>query len=344
MKSGGSRIRNIDFLKGILAIFIVTLHFGFPEGFPIKVVFPYTVSMAVPMFMFISAYLSTVSFNRNGIETLADAYKRDFIIPKLLRIIFPFVIYFIAEQIMLRVWHIYTVGIFKYGIVALFFDFLTGGAGQGSYYFPVIIQFILLFPLIYFGIKKHGFKGLCTVFFINIGYEIIKQAYGMPDYEYRLLVFRYLFLIAAGCYVAFKHAEEVKETCNVGRKVALFLISIVCGAAFIYLFTYTAYEGKIITYWTSQSVFCCFYIIPLMALYVEKVHVKFAPLELVGKASWHIFLFQMLYYLYYYSRDSYIIESNGLRYLLSVLVCVTGGVLFYCFEKCFFKVKTLISR
>ena len=344
MESVGTRKRNIDFLKGILALFIITLHFDFPEFSIARKLFPVSVEMAVPMFLFISGYLGTLSFNKNGIDSFFAAYSHKFWFPKIKRIVFPFVLFFVAEQILFRVWKFYTVDIFEYGVLALLFDFLTGGKGQGSYYFPIMLQYVFVFPVIFFVIKKNGFKGLCGVFGINLLFEVLKQAYGMPEYEYRLLIFRYLYVIAAGCFAAFECDSKGDALYTIKKKPLVSTISFFLGLGFICLFCYTNYRPKIITLWASTSVLCCLYIVPLMSAYVKKVSIRFAPIELLGKASWHIFLFQMLYYVYYYSVASHPIDNLVLRYIGSVLICISGGVLFYFFEKGIFYVKTRVLR
>ena len=344
MELSEKRNRSVDLLKGILAIFIITLHFDFQSDSVVLKLFPFSLGMAVPMFLFLSGYLEAISFNNKKIETFSDAYSIKLLYAKLKRIIFPYAIFFVAEQILFRVWKIYSVGIFKYGILALMFDFLIGGIGQGSYYFPIIVQFIFLFPVIYFCIKKYGLKGLYGLFALNFFYEVLKQAYGMPHSEYRLLIFRYLFVISAGCFFALESVSEGNPAYAIKKKRLVMSVGFLLGFIFICLFCFTQYQPKIVTFWSTTSVLCCLYVVPIMALYMKKAKIVFAPLELIGKASWHIFLFQMLFYQYYYSTQSLLTENTGLRYRVCVLICVCGGVLFYLFEKGIYRVKIIIKH
>ena len=96
-------------------------------------------------------------------------------------------------------------------IWSIVLSFFNGGKGQGSYYFPIMIQFVFIFPVIYFVIRKYDLTGLVYCFFANAVFEILKTAYGMSAVEYRLLVFRYLFIIAAGCYIAIGDIKKIKE-------------------------------------------------------------------------------------------------------------------------------------
>jgi len=53
-----SRSRNfsIDLLKTISILFVVITHFAYPSDFRQKLLFPFYIDMAVPIFMIISGY------------------------------------------------------------------------------------------------------------------------------------------------------------------------------------------------------------------------------------------------------------------------------------------------
>ena len=326
------RNRTLDLLKGIFIIFVITLHFPFAEGFKNRALFPFWVNFAVPAFLFISGYVSALSAGRTGGE-IKELYDPRRLLAKCVRFVIPYTVYFILMQVIFRVTGLYQVGIVEYGLKALFFDYLRGGAGPGSYYVPMMIEFIFVFPLIYLLVNAKGFKGLLYTFGINVAYEVVKEAFGMGETEYRLLVFRYLFIIACGVFAA-THAGELKES---GRKVirtldiVLMALSMAAGAAFVYLFSYTSYESKIITYWRPTSVFAVLFIVPVMFLIVTRVNIRFAPLELIGKASFNIFLVQMAFYIYYESLIGNRLPM-GAAYAVSVCGCVVAGIVFYLIE------------
>ena len=316
--------RNADVIKALLIIAVITLHFPFKDITDTAPLFPYFLDFAVPGFMFISGYLRTLSVENKGVSSLEGAYTIKSILKSILRIVIPFTLFFIFAQIFLRIIGFYTVGITEYGLLALFFDYLRGFTGQGSYYFPVMIQFIFVFPIIWRIIKKNGFKGVWIVFFMNLLFEVLKQAFGMSDFEYRYLVFRYLFIIACGSYAA------VYKPGKSGLNIALMIASVAAGAAFIYLFVYSGYgqSAKIITYWQRTSLLTCLYAAPILFFVIAKGNLKFKPLEIIGKASFNIFLVQMLYYLYYHFTASRRTGSVT-EYLVTVLICVVIGVAFY---------------
>ena len=324
-----NRNRTLDFLKGIFIIFVIALHFPFANDLGHRLLFPFWVEFAVPGFLFISGYVYALSYEKRGLDRIEDMYEKKDLLVKCLRFVIPFTLAFIAEQILLRVFDIYTVGIVEYGLRALFFDYLRGGIGMGSYYFPLMIQFIFLFPLIYIYVKRKGLKALTSIFIINVIYEIVKLALWMSESEYRLLIFRYIFIIAFGCYACISKKKEDEKLCN-GLIEGIFAL----GVFFVILFSYTSYEPKLFTFWSTTSAPATLYIAPIMFLLVKKVKIQFAPLELIGKASFDVFLVQMVYYVLY---DSFIADklkglSDALNFVITVIVCVILGILLWLAE------------
>ena len=74
--------------------------------------------------------------------------------------------------------------------------------------------------------------------------------------------------------------------------------------------------------------FTVLFIVPIFGFFVEK-NLSFAPLEKVGKASYNIFLTQMVYFI---SLDGFIkkyINNIFVMSLINIFICVIVGILFY---------------
>lgn len=321
------RNRFADVLKGILIIFVIVLHSDITQTSRQVAGFPFWVNMAVPMFMLISGYVSALSLEKHGVNAVEKAYEPLEIIRKLLRFVIPFSIAFFAQWIVFRVAGLYQVSPIKYGLFALLMDYIQGGKGPGSYYFPVMIQFIFVFPAIYYVIKKYTYKGLGACFIANGVLEVVKIAFGVSGEEYRLLLFRYLFVIACGCYVAVGNLQELKKGILFGGAI----LCVVIGLGFTYLFSYTGYVPKILIYWKETSFVTNLYLLPLMAWMLTKMKCTFAPLEYIGKASFNIFLVQMIYYIFG-EKMAALIPNLTLRVIVNILFCVGIGVVFYVAE------------
>ena len=100
-------------------------------------------------------------------------------------------------------------------MTSLLYGFISGGEGPGSYYTPVMVQFILVIPVIIKVIKKYRLGGLAVCFLVNLSLEFFKNVVNMGADIYRLLIFRYIFAIAYEVYLYF----------DSGRKISWFHIS-----------------------------------------------------------------------------------------------------------------------
>ncbi len=283
-----------------------------------RLLFPYWIDMSVPIFMFISGYVGSLSNIRHKIDGLTDSYTLNNIMRKGIRYTIPFLITFLVEETLF-----WLDPQTKYSLFEIVMHFLSGGVGQGSYYYPVMMQFIFTFPVIDIVVKRYKGKGLLICFIVNLSYEILKTAYLMNEECYRLLMFRYIFIIAAGAYCAndfkIKHERIVSLSC------------ILIGAAYIFIMCYTNYEPLFFSYWSGRSMIGCLFIIPFVYRILRKANWHNKSLELLGKASYNIFFTQMLYYLYFERIYNYI-TNDMLILCVSILSCSLGGVAFYLVE------------
>lgn len=277
------RQRFIDVLKGICVLLVVITHYSWSEAERLKYLFPFWVDMAVPIFMIISGYVYAQSFKRRNVVRIEEAYVLRDIVYRILRYTVPYVVIFVIAMFAVTI-----SGRMKFDVVQIVFFFLRGSYGPGSYYYPIIMQFIFVFPVIYFLITKYQIKGLIICGFVNFLYELLQQAYQMGEECYRLLLFRYIFVISFGCYLAIGKSKISKKT---------YMILMLVGIIFIIAYQYLGYEPVIITEWTGTSFVACLYILPIAAVLLRKISVGNRVVEVVGKASYNIFLVQMIYYL-----------------------------------------------
>lgn len=319
-KKNDERNRLIDIYKGICILFVIFTHYCWTDIQCKKMLFPFWIDMAVPMFMIISGYVTAMSYDRKGCTSLSQCFSFNSIFKKCLRFIVPFIIAYIIEvflEILLKK---------QYSIKSIIGLFIYNGhKGAGAYYFPIMLQFIFLFPFVYVLIHRKGFIGLQILFFINGVYEFLQRIYSLNEACYRLLIFRYIYLIAFGCYLYLYQNTSIK-------KIWLF-ISLLMGGGFIVLVSYTNYIPKIIIYWTRTSFLAGLYITPIAYILLKirsKIRIPF--LELLGKASFNIFLIQMIYYLY---LDKYIynlVSSVLVRLIINISTCCILGIIFFYLE------------
>lgn len=171
---------------------------------------------------------------------------------------------------------------------------------------------IFVCPIVYFLVKRLEFFGLILAVFLNALFELLQRVYFVSSVHYRLLLFRYLLLIAFGCYLYLKKGKIRKP---------IGIASTLIGIIFIWLYTYCNYTPYILIYWTGTSFLAALYIMPVIGLLLcsSKIsRIKCLPLELLGKASYHIFLTQMFFINLLRTRS-----KSGLRILQQLSCCLS---------------------
>ena len=323
MKNVFSRNGFLDIIKAFCIVFVIITHDAISDSFRLKALFPFWINMAVPVFMIISGYVYAISFEKNNISEIQQAYSPRFLVPKIIRYTVPFVMAFAVEVI--GDYIAYKLGVGNFSIkrwVKLFFE---GGKGPGSYYYPLMLQFLLFYPLVYFIVKKYDFRGVLLCLLINACFEFFKQMWHCNGEFYRLLLFRYTLVIAFGSWL---YQRKKEKNQFLWKSVSFFI-----GLAFIILYCYIGIKPTIIVYWTSTCFLACLYVLPIAGFLIRKVHITFKPIEFIGRASFNIFLVQMVYFEYAAGVMRIIIPSHFLWLCAHIGICLIAGLLFYWVEQ-----------
>ena len=184
---------------------------------------------------------------------------------------------------------------------------------------------LLIYPFIYKILKSYKQKGIIVLFSINIFWEVLKIAYGVPESCYRLLIFRYIFLIGFGsyCFLA-KRRIDIVKCC----------ILAIIGICFIIYTIYLGYDSYIFRMWTRTSVMAILYVLPLFCLAIKSGLLQsnysvVKPILTLGRCSYYIFLVQMTYYNFAAGLVYKFMNNRCLALLFSILICVIAGYTFY---------------
>lgn len=338
-KSGFNR--SVDFMKGLCILFVITVHCELGRQISASMLFPFWVHLPVSVFMLLSGYVYALSYRRHDIDSFKKAYSPSQFLPKLVRYIQPYIPVFIAEIIILII-----MGEYELTPKNIIVDFITGGKGRGSYYMPLMIQFIFWFPIVHKIIKKFDLAGVFICGGIVVVYELFKNAIGMTESQYRLILIRYTLVIAVGCYLAIGKKRTKKQDMFV---FVLMFLSMIIGAAYIVWVYYFGYEPMLTKYWKETSIWASLFIIPPTVLVVGGGKVKFAPLEFLGKASYHIFMLQMFYFkpmqVIYEKLNIPFLTYPIVKVLTAFIICCGSGILYYLLEnKLIKKRKALKSK
>jgi hypothetical protein len=260
-----------------------------------------------------------VSYKKNNINSICDAYLAKNITNKILRFTIPFSIIFIIEQI---IYFLQNGQQYSRSVLDFIHLFLIGGTWSGSYYYPVMIQFVFVYPVIFFIIKKHDLKGVLIYGILNLVFEILKSAYFMNEECYRLLMFCYIFVISYGCYLAIGKVK-VKNT--------WYLFSFITGFLYLIIVCYTKHNPIIIIFWTHTSLFSGLYVFPIISILFSKINLRCGLLEILGRALFDIFLVQKVYFTYI-GLIPFSINNRFIQILVNISICITTGLVFYFIE------------
>lgn len=332
------RIKAIDIIKAYAIVSVLILHAKIPVTFDKKIFLSLYIIIPVQIFIIITGY-NYMSSSENRNITSKTWYSKNNLQGKLKRILVPYIMIIILEIIVFYIKEDYNrYRNFKY-IKQLF---LEGGLGPGSYYTPVLIQIIFIyFPILLIlnkflkniiaGSKKREFLSLMITIILEIIYEITINYIGKEHKEfiqefYRISAFRYLPFLQLGI-IFYNNKEEILN------KIKYIIPFSLGGVYYIYL---TYYKDKIIYpfyYWKTvalPTLFYALFLIIIMMKYFKGVEKNFLEkvVVIIGRASYHIFLFQMVYYGILKLK----LLPTWYSYIIHILICLIVGIIFYYIE------------
>ena len=308
----------IDVIKGIAILMIIYTHYEWTQEQRNSLFIMFVVNMAIPVLMIITGYVYSLSMSRKGVAHAEEAYRMPLILKRMARYTIPMITVIIWEIVDP---HFNTLTMSWDELLAWAID---GTNGMGSYYYPVMMQLIFFFPVIYFVIDVQKEAGLIICLAINAVYEVLAWAYGMDGGCYRLLVFRYTFVLAVGVFTFKEYKINMSWSA----------IMTIIGALFIISLGRMNFVPTILNKdWATTNFVSSLLIVPAMIWILQNVRIRFTPLEIFGRASYHIFLAQMVYYAGYYTILQEKIRSWQLHLLAGMAVCLAVGVAFYCVDK-----------
>lgn len=299
----------IDFLKAYSIICVIIAHI-LPPKFYKYILFQVWGDMQVPMFVLIQVF---------------HAYKKG-MKPKLnwnsllKRLCLPF----IAVQVVI-------VGFKSINGEGVFWtNFIySGGFGPGSYYIWIYIQLAFLLIIIWPLLKRIAFKYLLIDFIIiSIFFEVLFSIIDLPDWLYRLLCIRYLFLIPLGLV-------WIEKGVLLNRKTILSSVLSIIVVMFFIFSNYDLEPFFFKTGWKTHRWICYFYLPVLLTYGLYLVWDKVKQLQLIEKAvrwtaarSYEIFLSQMAVFVCFPFADFSLILNGIIGISIMVLLVFSLSIFF----------------
>ena len=313
---------SLDFVKGV-CILLVLLHHTTDVAFQKESWFFLWGYPAVPLFLLIQVFQS---------------YKKGFdgIHLRLGRIWSRAILPFLLVEVLL-----FAYAVIIYPTVPLrqliMYAAYWGGRGPGSYYPWIYFQFAILLPLLRPLFRHLSEKSLLVIFLaLSIGTEILCHHFQVPEWLYRLLLFRYLFLIYLGYQMVLRGVVLNILT------LSLSIISLIA----VYCFEIKEVDWTPFFYdsadWRTFHWICYFYIAYPMLYLLCKFFYWLPPNSVIenvfckmGEHSYAIYIFQLFYFyviapmvLHVVSNMENTILATLIYILVSIIVCVVPVISF----------------
>lgn len=315
-----TRNTSIDILKGLAIISVIILH-SFSKELLYNLYAPYYLWQAVPIFMVLFALNNAQSFTEKNKENLQDLYNSSYFTARLSRILKPF---FIIWLIQIIIELNYTANMNLHWFIK---SFLIGGFGPGSYFIPLIIQFVFIVPILFYLAKKSSNVFLIIGLIVSMLLEYLYSISFLKETHYRILFIRYLFAAVLGIWYIVHPPSKFKN------------IILVTGTlvSFVYITAVSYYGFSFINepLWRAEHAPAFFWAL-LLVLLTMKLKIPQNTLSetiiLLGKASMHIFLVQMVYFRLFQLKLINLRADEFLYSSINIVVCCAIGILFYKLE------------
>jgi len=288
--------------------------------------YPFIIDMAVPCFLVISGYVNTISFSASKLH-YGIFYEKRTLFRKISRVAVPFIPF---TFIVTFCWLYFD----RFSFVKLLYNILFQNWGQGGYYPIIMIQLIILFPLL--AKISETALGCIAIVLLDLLSEILfsflsETSYGVLFSSiHRICILRYLAFIVAGILLyRYQHFLSLKKTILIG----------IAGLVLVLLRELLCFSDYLFRLWPSTSLpavlWACFPVMIMILLEArrnqceveqsKKKNVFYKCCINLGKASYHIFIIQMMWY-FFSAKEGFFPEPP---LFFSIIACLMIGFLFY---------------
>lgn len=311
------RLAQIDLLKGVAIVAVLALH-GLSGGELVDSWAVLHVGQAVPVFFVIMGMNAASSLARRGDASLGALYTRGYLAGRAQRLLLPFAV----------VWVIALVsgileGVLQFGPLMLVGVLPRGG--PGTYFVTIAFEFAIVFPALYVLFARAPRATVAACFAAAAAFELVTPHVGFLNragaYAYDASIVRYAGQIALGVWLVLAWRER--------RRTAWILPLAAVGVAYLVVLhrSPSTFDWLKPSFGISTNFLAAGYAagIVMAGMRLLPPRVERAPavaLAELGRASWHIFLVQIVWFV--------LDRHRGVEYLpLHVAVaCGAGYALF----------------
>lgn len=272
-------------------------------------------AQAVPIFMVLMGYNCKANINWHSLGKSYMSYLMIYMISLIIAIIqhMPFSVHYLP------------IGLLPF-------------AGPGTYWILLYFLFVLISPIIYRMKEQMNIVTFLSLLFISGWmFDVIYKLLALPvevKIIYSSCPLRYVLCFGLGMII-----KEKSSLWFIKRIWWLALLS----ALYLYLKNYSSLDIPYLFFenagWsTGENSFTAFYPAMLVALSMHLFrNIKYSKILFLGRFTYHIFLFQILWF----PIGKRFVTDSTLWVLLTFLCCFFGGYLFYRFS---YKFNYIISK
>lgn len=316
----------IDILKSLAIIAVIVLH-TVPVEFLVNSYAIFHIWQAVPIFLVIIGVTLSLSYDKYDYTSIGQYYSKDNILHRCNRILPAFAVTFLVALVS---------GVARgeyYWGWKTYLGFLPISS-PGNYFLSLILQLLIIAPLMVYFYRKHPTLSIIIFFALNLIFELLSPyVFNGDRYLYYSCLFRVLAIVSVGLYLGSKLASGQLSNISRNRFIQIGVLF-----SIIYLIVSVACGWKLPLFlepMETQYLLYLFYpvLIVVIVLNIKLDYFKddaiFRLCVLIGRASYHIFLAQMLYFGLRYGSYA----PSGFPLLKAILInlgfTIVAGIVFY---------------
>jgi peptidoglycan/LPS O-acetylase OafA/YrhL len=298
-----------------------------------------------------------MSFTRRQASTLRELFSKSYFVGRFERIVYPVLLLILLEVV--------------YG--AIFFavrgsnplvispQILLGWlpiTGPGNYFVSIAIEFIFVFPFMYYGYRRAPRLTLITCFIVNVAFVLaslyVSLATGIDEisfFWYRANILHVIALIALGLWMADGITDETRSFSKrdrlilVGGGIGLFWVLVDSVRLLLGTITWRGFNiFSTPLFWLLLFLSLQFYVSLLVLLGIKYLpRTETNPLvravARIGGLSYHIFLIQIVYFtllaptvlmtIHHHVQDD---ATVVIELIVNIAICTVLGIGFALFE------------
>ena len=315
------RVRQIDVLKGLAIIGVMFQH-AFGDGFLQHSWEILYAGQAVPVFFVIMGLNAAQSLARRAPRSLSDLYTRSYVRSRFERLVVPILwVWPVALVVAMLVGEFHVGPLILVGVLPI-------SSAPGNYFVTILLEFAVVFPLVYWCFVRAPVLTTLVVAVADVGFELLAPHTHVfnvngpaSGYIYEAAIVKYGLAIMAGVWLSRLH---------IGRRgFALLTAGALVGVVYLVILHQDPGDfGWLVPSFSRSTNF----ISVVYATWLTVAGLRLLPdrsanplyglLERLGRASYHIFLVQIVWF-------GAVTTRSWWMAILGMAVCCMIGHAFY---------------